>query len=94
MREQDRAAPDSTPEPVGRLRPQPTLDRPPQALQGVNGRVFCKGCHRPFMPVRATQQHCKASCRVLTYRRRKVDQSADLLASGIGAGHVEPDVMP
>ena len=67
-------------------------DRPPQAVQGVNRRVFCKGCQQPFMPVRATQQHCKPSCRVLAYRRRKGDKTADLLASGIAAGHVEPDV--
>ena len=92
MREQERGAPESTPEPGGRSRPQPTLDRSPQALQGVNRRVFCKGCHQSFTPVRATQQHCKPSCRVLAYRRRQGDQGADLLASGIAAGHVEPDV--
>jgi hypothetical protein len=73
---------------------RPGSDRPCQALPSVNRGVFCKGCEQPFTPVRATQQHCKPSCRVLACRRRKADQSTDLLASGIAAGHVEPDVVP
>lgn len=45
-------------------------DRTPQASQGVNRLVFCQGCDQPFTPVRATQQHCKPSRRVLACRRR------------------------
>jgi hypothetical protein len=65
-----------------------------QALQGVNGGPFCRGCGLPFTRIRATQQHCKPSCRVLACRRRKSDHDRERLASGIAAGHVEPDVMP
>lgn len=69
-------------------------DRAPQALPGVNRGAICKGCWQPFTRVRVTQRHCKPSCRVLAYRRRKAEQGRDLLASGVGAGHVDPDVIP
>jgi hypothetical protein len=69
-------------------------DRPTQALPGVNEGPICEGCGRPFRPVRTTQRHCRPSCRVLACRRRKaMSGSANLLSSGISAGHVEPDVM-
>jgi hypothetical protein len=70
------------------------LDRGRQALPGVNRPSLCKGCGQPFTPLRATQRHCKPSCRVLACRRRKADRAGDLLASGVAAGHVEPEVMP
>ena len=41
-----------------------------QALPGVNCRQ-CPGCLGWFDPVRATQVHCKPSCRVLALRRRR-----------------------
>ncbi len=70
-------------------------DRPTQALLGVNSGCVCQGCGRPFTPIRTTQQHCRASCRVLAYRKRKEEPwRLDLLASGIAAGHVDPDVVP
>ncbi len=69
-------------------------ERQAQALHGVNRTALCRGCGRAFEPARATQRHCKPSCRVLACRRRTANNVRDLLASGIGAGHVEPDVMP
>jgi hypothetical protein len=70
------------------------VDRATQALPGVNSGVVCQGCGRAFTPDRATQRHCRAGCRILSYRKRKEEPSlVDLLASGIGAGHVDPEVV-
>jgi hypothetical protein len=71
----------------------PPPDHTPRALQGVDPRA-CAGCGRPFLPTRATQVHCRPACRVLALRKRREVSVLDLLARGIAAGHVDPDVMP
>ena len=66
----------------------------PKALQGVNASRLCPGCGGTFQPTRRDQRHCRPGCRVLALRNRERSSALDLLAQGIAAGHVEPDVMP
>jgi hypothetical protein len=68
-------------------------DDAPQALPGVNRRRPCGGCGNSFMPIRTTQHYCRSGCRVLAHRRRAAVPLDTLLASGVGAGHIEPAVM-
>lgn len=64
----------------------PIEDRASQALPGVNVRAICLGCGRCFLPARATQRHCRPSCRVLALRARREKPVLEALAAGIGAG--------
>ena len=68
-------------------------NRPAKALQSANAGRVCPGCGSTFRPVRRDQRYCRASCRVLALRKRRASSVLDLLASGIAAGHVEPDVV-
>ena len=47
------------------------VDRPSQALQGIDNRHACEGCGRPFTPNRTTQTHCRPGCRVTAWRKRR-----------------------
>jgi hypothetical protein len=66
----------------------------PKAFHGVNAGRICRGCGAAFQPVRRDQRHCRPGCRVLALRKRQASCVLDLLANGVAAGHVEPDVMP
>lgn len=57
-----------------------TPDRGFQALPGLTAgrRRICAGCGRPFQPARTTQRHCRPSCRVTAFRKRR-EHVPDLL---------------
>lgn len=72
----------------------PSQEFTPKALQDVNARRICPGCGGTFRLARRDQRHCRPSCRVLALRVRRQSSAMNLLAAGIAAGHVEPEVMP
>jgi uncharacterized OB-fold protein len=63
-------------------------DRRVAALAGVKAR--CPGCGVMFVPVRATQRHCRPSCRVAAFEQRR-QPTVDLFTACADA--IEPDVV-
>jgi hypothetical protein len=66
--------------------PSLTHDRSTQASTGV----ICRGCGQAFKPARASQQHCRPSCRQKALERRR-QMDVDLF-TGIW-DHVEAEVV-
>lgn len=48
-----------------------TPDRPDKALQSVSTGRLCAGCGQRFAPARTNQRHCRPSCRLAAFKRRR-----------------------
>ena len=47
-------------------------------ISGQQGGIRCEGCRQIFKPTRPNQSHCRPSCRVKAFTRRRGAEAASL----------------
>jgi len=69
----DRTPPGSAPDlgPDRCAQALPAASRRRRSVRHHDKPRTCEGCDQPFLAQRSTQRHCRCSCRVKSFRKRR-----------------------